>query len=129
MPSQRSCSAASYEAAAADYRAATHAWRLVTTTLMVAATSDFAVELCDGGVNNSQIRNEWKKQGYDLEGIDADHIWPKSRGGADHRWNFQQMEKSLNRSLGNDLFRKFMHQPLTTLRGGAVSAMVALLCK
>lgn len=39
---------------------------------------------------------------------DVDHIFPRSRGGIDHPLNYQPLERSLNRSLGNNVVDKFL---------------------
>lgn len=112
-----------------DYAEAGRKWRVVSTTIMVAAASDMAGKwLCDGRMSRAQVRKMWKREGYDLKGQDADHIWPKSRGGMDHPWNFQRMESSLNRSLGNGLWWKIQNQPIDLLRGFAVSSLMRLQC-
>lgn len=119
-----------YQNAAEAQRRAAKYWRVVAVTIMVAAASDMAERsLCDGQMNNTEIRKYWKSKGYDLDGIDADHIWPKSKGGANHPWNFQRMESSLNRSLGNDIWWKLQNQPIALLQGAAVSALVHLQCR
>lgn len=117
-----------YARARDQYQQAARNWRIVTVTLMVAATSDALNGLCEGQRSTAEMRREWKKQGYDLEGRDVDHIWPKSRGGANHPWNYQSMESRLNRSLGNDIWWKLQHQPISMLKGAVVSALVALRC-
>jgi hypothetical protein len=119
-----------YRQAQRDYEQAERNWKIVAATLVVASMSTSGSRsLCDGQMNTAKVRRLWRKQGYDLEGIDADHIWPKSLGGADHPWNYQQMESSLNRSLGNSLGWKVLNEPLALLRGAAVSAAIALTCR
>lgn len=117
-----------YARARDAYHQAARTWRLVSVTLMVAAASDSLGALCEGQRSTAAMRREWKQQGIDLDGVDVDHIWPKSRGGADHPWNYQAMESRLNRSLGNDLWWKLQHQPIAMLRGAVVSAVVMLRC-
>lgn len=121
--------AQAYEAAAEQYRHAAQAYRVAAATLLVAAASDAARLLCAGRMSRAEIRKFWKSQGHDLSGIDADHIWPASRGGADHPWNFQMLESGLNRALGNGLARKIMSQPIDVLQGAAVSAVMELACQ
>src|SRR5690606_14827791 len=70
---------ADFARASASYVEAGRKWRLVSTTIMVAAASDMASKwLCDGRMSRAEIRRVWKRQGYDLKGVDADHVWPKS---------------------------------------------------
>ena len=120
---------AAYKQAAANYQKAERNWRIVAASLMLAASSDKALRnLCDGKMSRAQVRKYWKKAGISLDGKDADHIWPHSRGGADHIWNFQALDSRINRSIGNSLGWKLTHQPLALLRGAAVSALVAMRC-
>ncbi|NJK30961.1 MAG: hypothetical protein HC927_00355 [Deltaproteobacteria bacterium] len=121
--------AAAYREAKEHYEKAERNWRIVAASLMIAASSDKAINnICDGKMSRAQVRKYWKKAGIELNGKDADHIWPKSRGGADHILNFQALDSGINRSIGNSLGWKLTTQPLALLRGAAVSALVALRC-
>ena len=57
---------------------------------------------------------------------DVDHIFPRSRGGIDHPLNYQPLERSLNRSLGNNVVDKFLQAPVGFVTGMAVSALGVL---
>lgn len=119
-----------YARAKRDYERAERNWRVVAATLVVASMSEAgSMSLCDGQMNTAKMRRIWKRQGYDLKGIDADHIWPRSLGGANHPWNYQRMSSSLNRSLGNKLSWKLVNEPLKLLQGAATSAAIALACR
>ncbi|PRP92600.1 hypothetical protein ENSA5_47810 [Enhygromyxa salina] len=119
-----------YRQAQRDYEQAARNWKIVAVSLMVASlSSSGSSSLCGGQMNTAKVRRVWRKKGYDLDGIDADHIWPKSLGGANHPWNYQRMAASLNRSLGNKLGWKLLNEPVALLRGGAVSAAIALACR
>lgn len=120
--------AGSYERAAEDYEVAARNWRLVTISILAAATWDYAGHLCDTRMTTAQYRKQLRQQGIDLDGLDADHGLPKSKGGADHPLNYRMIDSSLNRSLGNDVMRKLMVHPMHLLQGAAVSALLRLRC-
>ena len=40
---------------------------------------------------------------HKAKNMDADHIWPKSRGGSNADWNMAMTHKSVNRSKGNKI--------------------------
>ncbi len=121
-------SSQAFQRAASEYEAASRNWRLVTVSLLVAANWDYAGHLCNTRMTTSAYRKELRKQGIDLDGLDADHGLPKSLGGADHPLNYRMIDSSLNRSLGNDVMRKLMVHPLHVLRGTAASALMRLRC-
>jgi hypothetical protein len=79
-------------------------------------------------MTTAQYRRELREEGVDLEGLDADHGLPKSWGGADHPLNYEMIDSSLNRSLGNDVVRKLLEHPAHLLQGAAVSAIMRLRC-
>jgi hypothetical protein len=108
-----------YRRAKADYDAAERWYRIV-----VAAMASYAAArgVCSTAKSKEKLRRELRRTGVDLTGKDIDHIWPKSRGGIDHPLNFEVMEASLNRSLGNDIVRKFLHSPMGIVVGLATSA-------
>jgi hypothetical protein len=120
--------AADYERAAADYEQAATNWRLVTISILAAATWDYAGHLCDTRMTTAEYRKHLRKQGVELHGLDADHGLPRSKGGADHPLNYRMIDSSLNRSLGNDVLRKLMAHPMHLLQGAAVSALMRLRC-
>jgi len=120
--------AQAYARATSDYEAAARNWRLVTITLLVAASWDYAGHLCDTRMSTAAYRKSLRKQGVDLKGLDADHGLPKSLGGADHPLNYRMIDAGLNRSLGNDLMRKLMTHPLHVLRGSLATAAMRLRC-
>jgi uncharacterized coiled-coil protein SlyX len=117
-----------FQQAASDYEAASRSWRLVTISLLVAANWDYAGHLCDTRMTTAAYRKMLRKDGIDIEGLDADHGLPKSLGGADHPLNYRMIDSSLNRSLGNDVMRKLMVHPMHVLRGALVSALMRLRC-
>ncbi|WP_106087817.1 hypothetical protein [Enhygromyxa salina] len=121
-------SSQAFQRAASDYEVASRRWRLVTITLLAAANWDYAGHLCHTRMTTAAYRKKLRKEGIDLDGLDADHGLPKSRGGADHPLNYRMIDSSLNRSLGNDVMRKLMEHPLHILRGTAVSALMRLRC-
>lgn len=121
-------SAQAFGQAAAAYEAAEKRWRLVTISLLAAATWDYAGHLCSTRMTTAAYREQLKKKGINLDGLDADHGLPKSRGGADHPLNYRMIDSSLNRSLGNDVMRKLMAHPLHLLRGAVASALIRLRC-
>jgi uncharacterized coiled-coil protein SlyX len=121
-------SSRAFQQAASDYEAASRSWRLVTISLLVAANWDYAGHLCGTRMTTAAYRKMLRKEGVDLDGLDADHGLPKSLGGADHPLNYRMIDSSLNRSLGNDVMRKLMAHPLHILQGGLVSALMRLRC-
>jgi len=121
-------SSRAFQQATSEYEAATRNWRLVTISLLTAASWDYAGHLCDTRMTTAAYRKALRKEGVDLDGLDADHGLPKSRGGADHPLNYRMIDSSLNRSLGNDVMRKLMAHPLHVLRGALVSALMRLRC-
>lgn len=52
-------------------------------------------------VNTAKFRRHLLELGISLAGKDVDHIVPRSLGGADHPSNYQLLDSSTNRSLGN----------------------------
>ena len=101
------------EAAKTAERAASK-WRLYQKLIVVTAAVD-AANLdaargtsgvdesldCDAGMSRARFRELLLAQGTLLAGMDVDHIVPKSLGGADHPSNYQLLDSSENRSLGN----------------------------
>lgn len=120
--------AQSYQTAADEYEIAARNWRLVTITILAAATWDYAGHLCGTRMTTAKYRQDLRKKGIDLRGLDADHGLPRSKGGADHPLNYRMIDSSLNRSLGNDVVRKLLEHPTHVLQGAAVSALMRLRC-
>jgi hypothetical protein len=121
-------SAEAFAEASEEYEIAARNWRLVTIAILAAATWDYAGHLCGTRMTTAQYRRMLRRDGIDLEGLDADHGLPRSRGGADHPLNFEMIDSSLNRSLGNDVVSKLLTHPAHLLRGAAVSALMRLRC-
>ena len=92
---------AEYRSAEASYASATSRWHEVTLTMLVVAASDVTGTDGCGRQSTASYRRELKAEGVDLEGKDIDHVIPRSLGGADNRWNYQVLDSSVNRSLGN----------------------------
>jgi hypothetical protein len=120
--------AALYAEANEEYEAAARNWRLVTLSILAAATWDYAGHLCGTRMTTSQYRADLRKRGIELDGLDADHGLPRSRGGADHPLNYRMIDSSLNRSLGNDVLRKLLTHPTHLLQGAAISGLMRLRC-
>jgi hypothetical protein len=66
--------------------------------LEVSRSGDGTVS-CDK-VSTAQYRAVLTSAGYNLAGMDVDHIVPRSLGGADNPANYQLLPSSVNRSLG-----------------------------
>lgn len=117
------------ERAIESFRAAERAYRASSTLIIAAAAADFVGhQLCEGAMSTREYRRQLRSQGIDIDGMDVDHLWPHSRGGANHPLNYQLTEQSLNRSMGNSIAQKFVHQPIGVLRGFAVSGLMRLQC-
>jgi len=121
-------SADAYAVARDEYETAARNWRLVTIMILAAATWDYAGHLCGTRMTTGDYRRALRRDGIDLEGLDADHGLPRSLGGADHPLNYEMIDSSLNRSLGNDVLRKLLSHPTHLLQGAAVSALMRLRC-
>lgn len=120
---------ASFLKAKDDFDTAAERYRQVVWVLIAAASWDMAGEVvCQGTMSTRQFRQQLKRQGIDLTGLDIDHAWPKALGGIDHPLNYQPLDASLNRSLGADVAAKFVEFPGATLEGFAVSALSVLRC-
>jgi hypothetical protein len=92
----------------------------------MAVATAWGANVCSTKMTTAQFRRQARAQGYDLTGLDVDHAFPRSRGGVDHPWNYQLMESSLNRGLGNKLFTRFLTTPLPALVGRATTALARL---
>ncbi len=123
-------SAAGLVQATRDLETARTRYREVATVLIVMAASGDAGNALRGGQRTTAaFRWELRAKGVELQGLDVDHIWPHAMGGADHPWNYQLLEASVNRSLGASLGEKFARWPLATLQGMVVSAVATLACR
>jgi len=97
--------AGEFQNAAADWDRAAASWRFVQLVIRIAASME-AERLRTGSrpcvtTSTAAYRRELVARGIDLVGKDIDHIVPRSLGGADHVSNYQVLDSSLNRSLGN----------------------------
>lgn len=111
------------------YRRAEQSYRRVSMMLLMAAASDLVGQgLCGQVKSTQQFRRELRAEGVDLTDKDVDHIFPRAAGGVDHPWNYQLLDKSLNRSLGASVTEKLMRWPLPTIAGMVVSALAKLAC-
>lgn len=126
---QHSASGA-YVSAAHHYREAERKFRRVAYMMIAAASSDlFLRGVCGASVSTRRYRAYLRSNGLELDGIDIDHVWPRSRGGPDRPWNYMPLESSINRSLGaNGLLWKLQNYPLHTINAMAKTASHALLC-
>jgi len=87
------------------FEEATKRWEWANKVIVMAAAID-AANMSGGEdgcrqVSTGEHRAHLRNQGVELEGMDVDHIVPKSLGGADHPSNYQLLDSSTNRSLGN----------------------------
>ncbi len=113
-------SAATLRQAERDAADAIRNYRLATAALLAMASGR---AVCASTETTAQIRARLRGEGFDLSGLDVDHMFPRSLGGVDHPLNYQLLESSLNRSLGNDLFAKLMQAPVGVLQGLLVSVL------
>ncbi len=112
-----------------NYEAAARNYKIIAGLLVLAASMDsMGNDLCGGKMRTSAYRRELRAEGIDLEGRDVDHLWPRSLGGIDHPSNYEVIDSSLNRSLGNDVWRKLMHSPVGVIKGLVASAISHLAC-
>ncbi len=107
--------------AAEDFKTAELHYRQATMALVALAAGS---AICGTTMTTAQFRREMARRGLPIGKFeDVDHIFPRSLGGLDHPLNFQVLDRSLNRSLGNDLVAKFMQAPIGVISGAAVSAL------
>lgn len=110
---QYSRSSAQFRSASQTWKEAKSRWELVNTLIIAAASidaynlskttgaSDVDLDSIDcGRVSTAKYRRQLRTEGIALDGLDVDHIVPRSLGGADHPSNYQLLSSSLNRSLG-----------------------------
>jgi hypothetical protein len=122
-------SSESLDKASEAYRLAARNYRIASYIVVGAAAMDsVGLSQCDNTVSTAAYRRALRAEGLNIDGKDIDHLWPRSLGGADHPWNYQVLDASLNRSLGNNVWRKFVAQPLGVIQGAVVSALAALGC-
>lgn len=112
------------EQAAADFADAERNFKIAAIA-MVAMTAGSMI--CRGTETTRQFRARLDREGMPMDRLeDVDHIFPRSRGGIDHPLNYQPLERSLNRSLGNNVVDKFLQAPVGFVTGMAVSALGVL---
>ncbi len=118
--------ASDWSRSARDYEAAARNYRIATIAMVVLVASK---SVCDTKQTTREFRKRLREQGVserELKRLDIDHVVPRSKGGIDHPLNYEAMNSSLNRSLGNDVMRKFMHAPMGFIVGLGVSALGAI---
>ncbi len=121
--------AGDFEKARGNYEQAGEHFRAAATILILAAASEaFGGDACGQMMSTQKFRAKLRAEGVSVDGLDVDHIWPRSLGGADDVRNYQLLDSSLNRSLGAGVMTKLAAAPLTLLRGLATSAIDALRC-
>lgn len=119
--SQHELAARTLDRAAEDYAAAERYYRAAAIAMVTIAAGTI---VCKGTMSTREYRAELARQGMPMDRLeDVDHIFPRSRGGIDHPLNYQPLERSLNRGLGNKVVDKFMQAPLGFVAGMAVSAL------
>jgi hypothetical protein len=102
-----------FREAEASWAVAEERWKWVRALVVVAAQIDAAnLDIARGArpsdlascerVSTAAHRRHLLAAGQDVEGMDVDHIVPKSLGGADHPLNYQLLDSSVNRSIGNE---------------------------
>ncbi len=114
---------ADWSQAARDFKTAERNYRIAAIAMVVLVASK---SVCDTKQTTREFRQRLREQGVSdkqLKQLDIDHVVPRSKGGIDHPLNYEAMNSSLNRSLGNDVVRKFMHAPLGFIVGLGVSAL------
>jgi hypothetical protein len=116
-------SAVTFEEARSDYALAADLNRMSGTVLFTVASVRFLRStICTQAMSPA----EYRALHHLREGTDVDHALPRSWGGADNALNYQALPSSVNRSLGNDLVRKFIETPDAVVTGTIVSAFAAL---
>lgn len=119
--SRQELAARDLEQAAADYQEAEHHFKIAAMAVVTMAAGKI---ICNGTMSTREFREELRRKGMPMDRLeDVDHIFPRSRGGIDHPLNFQPLERSLNRSLGNKIVAKFLQTPLGFITGMTVSAL------
>ncbi len=119
--SQQALATRTLEQAAADFEEAERNFKIAAIAMATLAAGSI---ICSGKVSTRQYRANLEREGMPMDRLeDVDHIFPRSRGGIDHPLNFQPLERSLNRSLGNKVVDKFLQAPVGFVTGMAVSAL------
>lgn len=118
--SQSDAARRTFDQAAADYAEAERNFRLAAIAMATIAAGSI---ICQDTLTTRQYRAQLKREGIDLQGKDIDHLFPESLGGIDHPLNYQVLDASLNRSLGNRLTAKLLQAPLGVITGLATSAL------
>lgn len=119
--SQHDLASRTSERAAADFAAAERYYRAAAIAMVTISAGTI---ICSGVMSTREYRADLARKGMPMDRLeDVDHIFPRSRGGLDHPLNFQPLERSLNRSLGNKVVDKFMQAPIGFVTGMAVSAL------
>ncbi len=119
--SQQALATRTLQQATADFEEAERNFKIAAIAMVTLAAGSI---ICSGRVSTRQYRDNLKREGMPMDRLeDVDHIFPRSRGGIDHPLNFQPLERSLNRSLGNKVVDKFMQAPVGFVTGMAVSAL------
>jgi len=119
--SQHELAARTLEQAAADFEAAEHNSKVAAMAMVTIAAGSI---ICNGTMSTREFRRDLARKGMPMDRLeDVDHIFPRSRGGIDHPLNYEPLERSLNRSLGNKMVATFMQAPIGFVRGMAVSAL------
>ncbi len=119
-----------FRAAAATFEEVAEGYRVAAIALIAIAGADMVGSaMCGHRMSTQAYRAELRSQGYNLDGLDVDHIIPRSLGGPDNPMNYQLLDSSLNRSLGaGGLLDKFVATPLPFLAALATTAVSALAC-
>lgn len=119
-----------FRAASETFEDVAEGYRVAAIALIVIAGADVVGDaMCGNRMSTQAYRAELRSQGYNLEGLDVDHIIPRSLGGPDNPMNYQLLDSSLNRSLGaGGLLDKFVATPLPFLAALATTAVSALAC-
>lgn len=119
--SRQEMSSRTLERAAADFEEAERNFKIASMAMVMIAVGS---AICNGTMSTRAFRDELRRKGMPMDRLeDVDHIFPRSRGGIDHPLNYQPLERSLNRSLGNKLVAKFLQAPAGFVLGMAVSAL------
>ena len=119
--SQQELTTRTLQQAAADFEEAERNFKIAAIAMVTLTAGSI---ICSGTVTTRQYRANLERQGMPMDRLeDVDHVFPRSRGGIDHPLNFQPLERSLNRSLGNKVVDKFMQAPVGFVTGMAASAL------
>ena len=118
--------AQSYSEAEKNFGTAARNLRWMMYVVIVAATYDFAGEICDGVETTQQYRRRLGLVGN--TGLCVDHSFAHALGGINHRWNYVPLDCRVNSAYGAAFAGKLADMPLEVLRGLAVSAVARLRC-